>query len=490
MDSDKSENRPPHPSVKAGAEAASSGDTRPEDRVSFREKTALGAGYLPAFLGNAAVQSLAIPFYQMTLCMDPAKLTTVLALPRLWDAVTDPVAGYVSDNLHSKWGRRRPLIFIGAVLQAFFFGLIWMAPTSWNDNWKAGYLLAALLLFYTAYAVFSVPLYALTYEMTPDYKERTRVTSFAGFFNKVGEIGYCFLFPLAGLAIFGGVVNGMHIVGWGTGLLFMGLAGIVPALFVKERYYNRISRKQEKVKFLPSVKASMESRAFMVLVGLTICQVLAGMFASSTDYYLIVYSMFDGDIALGSHWKAYLSVGYAVVGIASLYPVNWMANRYGKRWTLSVIFGMVLVGSLGKWFLFTPGNPWKILIDPIICGPVWTALNVLMPSMLADVCDEDELRHGQRREGVLGAIFMWIQKTGYSLSVLGMVIALEISGFDATLGGAQSADSILTLRLFLSISTAVWAGAAILLLFFYPITQKRAYEIRDELEARRGSVQP
>jgi GPH family glycoside/pentoside/hexuronide:cation symporter len=227
----------------------------------------------------------------------------------------------------------------------------------------------------------------------------------------------------------------------------------------------------------------------MVLVGLTICQVLAGMFASSTDYYLIVYSMFDGDIALGSHWKAYLSVGYAVVGIASLYPVNWMANHYGKRKTLSVIFAMVFVGALGKWFLFTPGNPWKILIDPLICGPVWTALNVLMPSMLADVCDEDELRHGQRREGVLGAIFMWIQKTGYSLSVLGMGIALEISGFDAKLGGAQSAGSILTLRLFLSISTAVWAGAAIVLLFFYPITQKRAYEIRDELEARRGSVQ-
>jgi GPH family glycoside/pentoside/hexuronide:cation symporter len=488
MSSDTQNNTSLRPSEPGAKTTGGARDTRPEDRVALGEKTALGAGYLPAFLGNAAIQSLAIPFYQMTLHMDPAKLTTVLALPRLWDAVTDPVAGYVSDNLHTKWGRRRPMIFIGAILQAFFFGLIWMAPVGWSDNWKAAYLLGALLLFYTCYAIFSVPLYALTYEMTPDYKERTRVTAFAGFFNKVGEIGYCFLFPLAGLAIFGGVVNGMHVVGWGTGLVFMGLCGIIPALFVKERYYNKVSRKQEKVKFLSSFKASMQSRAFMVLVGLTICQVVAGMFASSTDYYLIVYYMFDGDIVLGSQWKAYLSVGYAVVGIASIYPVNWMANRYGKRRTLSVIFAMVLFGALGKWFFFTPGNAWKILFDPLICGPIWTALNVLMPSMLADVCDEDELRSGQRREGMLGAIFMWIQKTGYSASVLGMGIALEISGFDAALGGAQTADSILTLRLFLAISTAVWAGAAIVLLFFYPITQKRAYEIRDSLEAKRGTL--
>ena len=463
-------------------------DTRPEDKVSLKEKVALGSGYLPVFLGNAAVQNLAIPFYQMTQHMNPTLLGTVLALPRLWDAVTDPVAGYYSDNLHTRWGRRRPLIFLGAILQGLAFGAIWMAPTSWGDTAKAAYLLISLLVFYTCYAFFSVPLCALTYEMTPDYKERTRVTAFVGLFNKVGEFGYSFLFPLAGLAIFGGVITGVRVVGWGTGLIFLGLVGLLPALFVKERYYHSVSRKQEKVKFWSSFKASMRNRAFVVLIGLTVCQVLAGMFASSTDYYLIVYYMFDGDLVQGSLWKGYLSVGYAIVGIVTIYPVNWLANRYGKRKTLSFIFGMVFFGAVGKWFLYTPGNPWKILIDPIICGPIWTALNVLMPSMLSDVCDDDELRSGQRREGMMGSIFAWIQKTGYSLSVLGMGVALSISGFDASLGGAQNPDSIHTLRLFLSISTAVWAGAAIALLFFYPLTQKRAYEIRDELEARRGSV--
>lgn len=463
-------------------------DTRAVDHVRLREKTALGAGYLPVFLGNAAINSIAFPFYQMTLHMNPSLLGAVLALPRLWDAITDPVAGHLSDNLHSRWGRRRPLIFIGAILQAGAFGAIWMAPAGWDDAAKAVFLAVALIVFYTCYTVFSVPLMALTYEMTPDYKERTRVTAFAGFFNKVGEFGYAFLFPIAGLAIFGNVIIGVRVVGWATGLIFFGLVGILPAIFVKERYYNRVSGHQTRVRFWSSLGASLRNRAFIVLIGLTICQVLAGMLASSTDYYLIVYYMFDGDVALGSQWKAYLSVGYAVVGVLTIYPVNWLANRIGKRTTLSIIFGMVFFGAVGKWFLYTPGNPLKILLDPIFCGPIWTALNVLMPSMLADICDDDELRHGQRREGVFGSIFSWIQKTGFSLSVLGMGIALQISGFDAALAGEQSPGSILTLRLFLSISTAIWAGVAILLLAFYPLTQDRAYEIRDALEARRGTV--
>lgn len=490
-----SESPPQPPSTpKTPSDPAASGDsarerqTRQEDRVGFGEKSALGAGYLPVFLGNASINSLALPFYQMTLHMNPSLLGTVLAIPRLWDAITDPVTGYLSDNLHTRWGRRRPLIFIGAILQAIAFGLIWMAPADWSDSAKAIYLVATLLTFYTCYTIFSVPLMGLTYEMTPDYDERTRVTAFAGFFNKIGEFGYSFLFPLAGLAIFGGVVTGVRVVGWGTGLIFFGLVGVLPALFVKERYYTQISSQQSRVRFWPSFLASFRNRAFVVLIGLTICQVLAGMFASSTDYYLIVYYMFDGDIVLGSQWKAYLSVGYAIVGMATIYPVNWMANRYGKRKTLSTIFGMVVLGAVGKWFFYTPGRPWLIFFDPLLCGPIWTALNVLMPSMLADVCDDDELRSGQRREGMFGSIFSWIQKTGFSLSVLGMGLALSFSGFDAALEGNQSPESILTLRLFLAISTAVWALLAIGLLAFYPLTRQRAYEIRDALEARRGSV--
>ncbi|HVU18492.1 MAG TPA: MFS transporter [Candidatus Didemnitutus sp.] len=461
--------------------------TRAADRVSFAEKAALGSGYLALYYGYAGIKVLAIPVYQMKLGVDPIIFGVALAIPCFWDAVTDPVVGMVSDNCHSRFGRRKPIIILGALLQALAFGLIWTVPTGLGQSGTVAYLIGTLLVFYTCFSVYSVPMMSLTYEMTPDYQERTRVGAYCGFFWKTGELTCSWAFVLASSGLFASVVAGVRSVGWLIGLAILGLVGMLPGLFVRERYFKKAVA-QQRVRIGPAVKAVFTNRAFAVLVGLTICQVIAGMLASNIDHYLLVYNVCGGDVALGSRWKSVLSTGYAVIGIGSIYPIRWMANRYGKQTTLAAIFGLVLLGSFGKWFLFTPGNPWKILLDPLLCGPIWTALAVLTPSMLADVCDDDELRHGLRREGTLGALFSWIQKSGYGLAFLGAFVALDLTGFKSALGGAQPAGVTTRLRLILTISTAAWALIAIALLYLYPLTKSRAYQIRDELEARRGRI--
>lgn len=462
-------------------------ETRAKDRVGFGEKTALGVGYLAHFYGTSGVKSLAIPVYQMVLGINPALLGLVLAIPRFCDAFTDPLVGKISDNFHSRLGRRKPILVLGAVLQAFAFGAIWMVPAGLSQQATIAYLTATLVIFYVCFSIFSVPLMSLTYEMTPDYLERTRVTAFGAFFGKLGELTYGWAFWVANLAIFGSVLHGVRVVGWTLGIVVMGLLGMLPGLLVRERYFAKAAH-QPKVLLRPALRAAFGNRAFLVLIGLTICQVLAGMLSSNIDYYLIVYYMNHGDIQAGTYWKGILSSGYAVLGIGAIWPVTWLANRLGKRTALAAIFSLVLVGGLAKWFLFTPGNQWKILLDPLLCGWVWTALNVLTPSMLADVCDDDELRHGMRREGLLGALFSWIQKNGYALAFFGSGLVLNLTGFDALLGGAQTPGAILGLRLTLAASTVIWAALALGLLWFYPLSQRRAYEIRDELEARRGAT--
>ncbi len=462
--------------------------TRPEDKVGFWEKAALGLGSLPLFFGTAAVKGLTIPVYQMTLKLNPVFVGAALAIPSFWDAAVDLFVGYKSDNCHTRFGRRKPFIAVGSLACMLAFGLIWMVPAGMSQTATLAYLLGTLLLFFTCFSFFSVPLLTLSYEMTPDYQERTRVAAFGGFFGKAGEFIYQWIFPLAcSTALFGTVMHGVRVVGWGIAVIVMGAMGLVPALFVKERYYKRAST-QEKVRFLPSLRDSFRNRAFVILVALTICHIVAGMFISSLDYYLLVYHMSGGNVAVGSYWKAILSSAYAIIGIVGIYPINWFANRYGKRTVLIATFVMALVSAFGKWVLFTPGNPWKILLDPLLCGPVWIAINVLTPSMFADVCDEDELLHGQRREGMFGSIFSWIQKTGYSLAFFGTGVALDLSGFDAHLNGAQHASAILSLRLIFTGTTALWALCAIGLLSLYPLTKARAYEIRDQLEARRGRI--
>jgi GPH family glycoside/pentoside/hexuronide:cation symporter len=462
-------------------------ETRKEDRVGFWEKTALGAGGLPIFLGLAAVGSFATPFYQMTLKLDPVWLAAALTIPRFLDAFIDPLVGRFSDNFHSRFGRRRPLVVLGAIIQALAFGLIWMVPTGWGQLALTAWLVATQIVFYIGYSFFSVPFLALQYEITPDYDERTSVSSYVGFFGKAGEMGYNYIFPIASSVMFASAIAGVRTLGWIVGIVFLGMVALVPALFVRERYFHKTER-QETVKLLPGIKAAFSSRAFTILVALTLLQIVAGMFASNLDRYILVYYLYHGDVALGETWKGNLSLTYAIVGILSIYPVSWLARRIGKTQTVAIAFGLTFVGAMGKWVLYTPGHEWKILLDPLLCGPVWIAINVLTPAMLADICDEDELRGGLRREGVFGAIFSWIQKVGYSAAFFGAFLSLKLTGFKAELGGGQAPETILRLRLILALSTAAWAILAIFLLRAYPLDRKRAHEIRAELEARRGKV--
>lgn len=461
--------------------------TRSGDKVSFAEKTALGTGGLPYFLGLAAIGSFATPFYQMTLKLDPVWLAGALTVPRFLDAFIDPVVGRFSDNFHSRFGRRRPLVALGALVQALAFGMIWMVPTTWSQAGLASWLIVTQIVFYLGYSFFSVPFLALQYEITPDYDERTRVSSFVGFFGKAGEMGYNYIFPLASSVLFVSAISGVRTLGWVVGILFLGLVGLIPAVFVRERFHRKVE-KQAKVKLSSGIAAAFSSRAFTILVGLTLLQIVAGMFASNLDRYILVYYLYHGQVALGETWKGHLSVAYAIVGIISIYPLSWLAQRIGKTKTLTVAFGLTFLGALGKWFLYTPGHEWKVLLDPLLCGPVWIAINVLTPAMLADICDEDELRGGMRREGVFGAIFSWIQKVGYSTAFFGAFLSLKMTGFDAALGGNQLPATILRLRLILALSTAAWAILAIVLLRIYPLSRDRAHEIRAQLEARRGAV--
>ncbi|MGE4490799.1 MAG: MFS transporter, partial [Kiritimatiellales bacterium] len=258
--------------------------SKKKNTVGFGEKMALGVGWFPGVLGWQLLKALSVAVYQMVLKVNPVLLGAAMVVPSIWDAFTDPMMGNISDNFHSRWGRRRPFIVLGALLMGVSFGFVWMVPEGWSDLAKIGYLIVTSVIFCTCSTIYMVPLQSLMLEMTPDYDERTRVAAFTSFFNKVSDFIYQWIFPLSQLAVFGSVLMGVRVVGWGVGIfIFMGL-GVIPGLLVKERYYKK-AEKQEKVRFSAAVAAVFSNRGFMVLIALTILMILAGMFASSLDYY-------------------------------------------------------------------------------------------------------------------------------------------------------------------------------------------------------------
>jgi GPH family glycoside/pentoside/hexuronide:cation symporter len=478
--------------------------TTKQDKVPFYEKTALGAGALAAFFGYAGVSILAYPVYNMMLGVSAAWIGIALMIPRLWDAFTDPMMGKISDNFHSRLGRRKPFIVGGALSMGVLFALIWHVPANWSDQLKITYFIVMQLLYFTTYTVFSVPFNALTYEMTPDYNERTRVMAFCAFFHKLGELLGGWMLPVAtalGLWLVAGSeelnMAGVLAMGWLVGLIIMAGVGSMPGLIVKERFKKKTVA-QQKVKLWDSVKGSCSSAPFLILVAIIVLNTLSGVLAMGIDQYLLVYFMNNGDMAAGLIQKGLLTSGYGIVGFASIPVITWLAGKFGKKGSLYFVYGLMVFGGIMKWFIFTPGHPIFyigkvaidpiILIDPLLCGPMWVAVKIMLASMMADICDEDELKHGQRREGMFSAVFSWIEKMVVSLAYLGTGFALALAHFDPALGGDQTAETFTRMRLFLAGAPALTAAFAIVALFFYPITAKRAANTRHELEKRRGAV--
>jgi GPH family glycoside/pentoside/hexuronide:cation symporter len=444
-------------------------------------------GGLATYFGTYTVQTFAIPVYQMTLGVNPAYLGAALAVPRLWDALIDPVVGNFSDNFRSRFGRRKPFIICGALLMGLAYGMIWMVSPAWTEPVKLAYFILTALAFYTCYAFFSVPYQSLTYEASPDYDERTRVMAHYSVWYKLGDLSYGWIFPLSQIAFFASPIIGIRSVGWLIGILVLGGAGMVPGFFARERYYQAVCR-QPQVPFWGAVRDALTHRGLLLLIALTMLKLVPSMLASSMDYYLLVYYMNHGDIAVGSFWKGILASAYGVVGLASIPVLEWLSNRHGKKWAMCSVYGLVVFAGIAKWFIFVPGHKWLVLLDPLLSAPIWTGISMLIPSMLADVCDDDELRHGQRREGTFGAIYSWIVKSSVSVAFLGTGIMLNVVRFHSTLGGNQSAHTFFWMRFSFAGVTTVSAIMGVVVAMFYPITKTRAEQTRALLEARRGQV--
>jgi len=161
-------------------------ETAPEDRIPFHLKLIYGVG---AFVNNllaAAIGGMMIVL-NLGLGMNPAVVGLLSALPRLFDAFIDPLMGYISDNTRTRWGRRRPYIFVGAILSGIALALLWQLPRGESESFYFWYFLGGSLIFYVGYTIFAAPWVALGYELTPDYHERTRLM---GVQNFIGQLAY------------------------------------------------------------------------------------------------------------------------------------------------------------------------------------------------------------------------------------------------------------------------------------------------------------
>jgi GPH family glycoside/pentoside/hexuronide:cation symporter len=477
-------------------------ETAPEDRVSFPHKLIYGLG---AFVNNllaAAIGGMAI-ILNLGLGMDPALVGLLGALPRLVDALTDPIMGYVSDHTRSRWGRRRPYIFGGAIGAGVVFMLLWQLPRGESESFYFWFFLVGSLVFYVGYTVFATPWVALGYELTPDYHERTRVM---GVQNFIGQLAYVvapwFLLIMQHESLFDDMVEGAAGLSIAIGVVTIGV-GILPAIFLRERYDASAAPPlagpggdaadlgsalvRNTVRFFKGFATTLRFRPFLKLCAATFLVFNSFMLISSFQSYVIIYYVMRGDTVAGAKYAGYSGTIGAISTFVVIFIVTWLATKIGKRKAFFAAIGVSVIGYAMKWVCYDPDHPMLVVLPAPLLAFGLGGLFTLMGSMIADVVDLDELETHKRREGMFGSIYWWVVKLGMAAALGGGGLLLNATGFDVELGGDQPERALFLMRVFDVLVPIVGSLIAIATIASYDITEQRAHEIREALERRRGT---
>ena len=423
-------------------------------RIPLGQKIAFGIGMLANQMFPAALSIFMVILVQ-SLGMSPFLWGLIFFLPKLVDCVTDPVMGFISDRTVSRWGKRRPYIFIGAILSGLSYIAMWQLSADNSQLYNFVYFLCWSCVFFIGLTIFSVPYVAMGYEMSDDYHERTRLMAVAQWIGQwAWVIAPWFWIVLYDPNWFDSATEGARTLSIWVGAICMLLA-MVPAIFCKSdgvAQDTSTPHRNETLRavireLLSGIAVTLKCRPFQQICIATFFIFNAYNTVAGFAWFIIVYYMNQGDPALAGVWPTLFGSVSALCTCFLVIPtVNWMAQRYGKRATFMVTQSVSIMGYAAFWWSFSPSNPYLMFIPiPLFAFGIGGLFTIMM-SMTADICDLDELETGERREGLFGAIYWWMVKFGLAFAGLLSGFILGVIGFDQNVA-VQSEETLAQLRM-------------------------------------------
>ena len=456
------------------------------------QKIAFGVGMLANQMFPAAIS-----IFIVVLVQDlgfPGWMWGVVSLaPRIFDSLTDPIMGFISDNTKSKWGRRRQYVFIGAITMGISFVIMWQLFRDSSIDYNFAYFLFWSIVFYLGLTIFSVSYVAMGYEMSDDFHERTSIMAVAQWLGQwawvIAPWFWIIMYDTTWFETADVAVRELAIwVGLGCAICAM-----VPAIFIKskstlEENYSPMTLKNiggSLVKIWDSFGEAFTSAPFRKLCFATFLVFNAFNTVAAFTFFIIVYYLFNGDAGAAGIWPTLFgSVGALCTTFLVIPIVAKMSKIMGKKKAFMVSQSISILGYVMLWFLFIPGKPYLFLIAlPFFSFGIGSLFTIMM-SMTADVIDLDELNSGKRREGVFGAIYWWMVKFGFAIAGGLSGAIFSIIGFDTALE-VQPESAITGLRLFFSGLPILGTLTAMYIMRNYDISEERANEITAQLKIKR-----
>lgn len=419
-----------------------------------------------------------IAFWLMNYLTDTVHLSaalagTVVLIGRIWDAVTDPAVGLISDRTRSRWGRRRPYLLFGAVPLALAMIFMFTVPGIESQQGLFWWALLAYCLLGTAYTVVIVPYSSLTPELTQDYQERSSLNAYRFVFAIMGTlVGAVAVLPIRDA--FATPEQGFAAVGIIFGVI-MAASALATFAAVREPSHGKVE-----IPVGSSLTASygqvFRCKPYLLITFTYVLHIMAITIVSGIMVYYYKY-VFQDESATN------LALGLLLVVSIPAIPVSVLiSKRIGKKATYAIGLGILAVMLLIFYFL---GERISIAGSLVIFALAGIGNGFVFPTpyaMVPDAIDKDYLDTGIRKEGAFYGTWTLLTKSGQGIAngIIGWM--LGIAGFQADL--LQGEGAVRAIKLLLGPIPAVIFLLAILVLYFYPLNEERYNEIRAAIEAR------
>lgn len=468
--------------------------TPESEKLNLKTKLAYGAGDLgPAITANIMAFFLLV-FFTNVAGIRPGVAGTILLIGKIWDAVNDPIVGVLSDRTQSRWGRRLPWLLWGGVPFGIFYFLHWIVPqfsadrvgNGWGLFW---YYVAISIVFNLFYTVVNLPYTTLTAELTQDYNERTSLNSFRFAFSIGGSILSLliaqgifsrFADPRQQYLVLGAVCAVLSVLP-----LYWCVWGTRDRVVAVEAQRRESHNSNESIPFLEQLRIVFNNRPFLYVTGIYLCSWLGVQLTAAIIPYFVVNRM-------GLQDKDIPTLIIAVQGTAlvMLFVWSYITQRMGKKAVYFMGMSLWIIAQAGLFFL-QPGQVGLMYVLAVMAGFGVSTAYLIPWSMIPDVIELDELKTGQRREGIFYSLMVLLQKFGLALGLFLVGIALEGSGFKETIPGQgipeQPASALMAIRVAIGPLPTVCLIVGLVLAYFYPLTREVHAEILLKLKERKRS---
>lgn len=425
---------------------------------------------LPVMMTLSTVGVFVHIYYTTELKLDLVVVANVLLVARLFDLVTDPLVGRLSDRTNTRWGRRRPWIVLAVPLMMLGVYKLYL-PEPPVTIW---YMFGWMSVMWLGWTMILIPYYAWAAELTPDYRERSLVTGSRSFMGTAGQLT-AYIAPTIALVAFGygGTGEVLAMIGV-TVLILLPILTIITVWTVPEHK-----------DFVPSVMPLWKgihmmwrNGPFKRLIFAFWLNFLALGFTTSMFLYYVLFVVQEAKAGI---------IGLSTFYVSNLVAVSfwvWLSNRIGKH--KAWIASLLLISCVNPLYLIHgPGDFYWMLPIMAVAGFSAGAFAALPNSMKADVIDLDALRTGEDRAAIYFAVWSFAQKAAISVAGWMALMGLALVGFDPKLG-VEASQPIWGLKFMFGIAPSIFFLAAAWVAWRYPITEDRHKRLRAALERKRA----